>query len=81
MPCIPDGSTNSFLLQLALLPNLCLPASTEKQQELDELQEREVQGIRALATHLLQLETARLDEERASLDQERVKLDQQAASW
>lgn len=81
LPCIPAASTNSCLLQLALLPSLCLPASTKKQQELDDLWEREVQGITALATHLLQLETARLDEERARLDQERAKLDQQMAPW
>ena len=67
LPCIPDALTNFLLLQLALLP-LCLPASTEKQSKLDELWEREVQGIRALATHLLQLERARLDQERARLD-------------
>ena len=81
LPCTPDASTNSCLLQLALLPTLCLPAPTEKQQELDELWEREVQGIRALARHLLQLEMARIDKERARLEQERAELNQQIASW
>ena len=81
LPCIPGALTNACLLQLALLPALCLPAAAGKQQELDELWEREVQGIRALAAHLLQLETARLDEERARLDQERAKLDHLLASW
>ena len=81
LPSISDASTNPCLLQLALLPTLCLPAATEKQQELDKLWEKEVQGIRALATHLLQLETARLDEARARVDQERAKLDQLMASW
>ena len=79
LPCIPDVST--CLLQLALLPILCLPASSDKQQELDELWEREVQGIRALATHLLQLEAAQLDEERARLDHEKAQLDQLIALW
>ena len=81
LPCIPDATTHSCLLQLALLPTLCLPAAAKKQLELDELWEREVLGIRALATHLLQLETIRLDEERARLDEERAKLDQLIASW
>ena len=77
----PQALTHSCLLQLALLPSLCLPAAADKQQELDELWEREVQGTRALAVHLLQLETARLDKRRARLDRERAKLDQQIAAW
>ena len=81
LPCIPDASSNSCLLQLALLPTLCLPAPAEKQRELDELWEREVQGITALATRLLQLERARVDEERARLEQERAKLHHLIASW
>ena len=80
-PCVSAASTNFFLLQLALLPSLCLPAAAEKQRELDELWEREVQGIRALATHMLQLEAAQLDKERARLDQEKAQLDQLFASW
>ena len=78
---ISDASTRSCLLQLALLPSLCLPAPAEKQQQLDDLWEREVQGTRALAAHLLQLETARLDEARARVDQERAQIDQLIASW
>ena len=81
LPCISDASTRSCHLQLALLPTLCLPAAVEKQQELDELWDREVQGIRALATHLLQLEAAQLDEERARLDHEKAQLDQLIALW
>ena len=76
-----DASTNCCLLQLALLPSLCLPAPAEKQQQLDDLWEREVQGTRALAAHLLQLETTRLDEARARVDQERAQLDQLFAEW
>ena len=40
-----------------------------------------MQGIRALATHLMQREAAQLDEETARLDKKRTKLDQQIASW
>ena len=44
------------VLQLKLLPGLCLPApDTETGVALDIIWEREVSGIRLLAKHLLQL--------------------------
>ena len=44
------------MLQLKLLPGLCLPAlHTATGAALDMIWEREVSGIRSLAKHLLQL--------------------------